>query len=83
MNEKYTKFNEQVVLGEQVCIKLKQIYWPDKTWDESYRDVAGKLTLLKQKARLLLKHMDEVEMLKTLRGFGHDDIKEVCDDEQV
>lgn len=81
MNEKYTEFSEQAILGAQVCIKLKQIYWPDQGWFESYRHIAAKLTGLKRKARTLLKHMDEAQMLKTLRGFSDADLKEICDDE--
>ncbi len=78
--QKYREFNEQVELGAQICIKLKQIYYPHDSGYDSYRKIADKLTQLKQKARLVLAHLNEVEMLKTLRGFSHADLREMLDE---
>lgn len=82
MNEKYTDFTEQVALGEQICIKLKQLYYPEATNFDSYRSVAGKLTELKKKARLVLTHMTEIEILKQLRNFTTEDIKELIENDE-
>jgi hypothetical protein len=82
LNKKYTEFNEQVALGEQICVKLKHIYYPETTGFDSYRAVAEKLTELKKKARLVLTHMTEVEILKQLRNFTTEDIKELMDDSE-
>lgn len=82
MNEKeYREFNDQMELGAQICIKLKQIYYPSDSGYDSYRKIAEKLTKLKQKARVILAHMNEVEMLRELRNFPEADLKEIIEDE--
>ena len=80
MNEKYTEFTELVALSEPICIKIKQLYFPDTSWFECYRKVAAKFTEVKRKARKCLPQMNEKEMLKELRNFSTTDIEDMMDD---
>lgn len=80
MNEKYTEFTELVALSEPICIKIKQLYFPDTAWSECYRKVATKFTEVKRKARTMLVGMNEKEMLKELRNFSTTDIEDMMDD---
>jgi len=80
MNEKYTEFQEIVSLSEPICTKIKQTYFPDHTWFHCYRKVADKFTEVKRKARIFLAHLTEKDMLKELRNFSSNDIKDLMDD---
>ncbi len=80
MNEKHTEFNELVNLGEMICVKIKQLYFADKPWNECYRQVGYKFTEVKRKARIMLVGKTEKEMLKELRNFSTTDIEDMMDD---
>lgn len=69
-----------VALSEPVCVKIKQLYFPDATWFECYRRVAKKFTEVKAKARKYLVGKTEKEMLKELRNFSTTDIEDMMDD---
>lgn len=70
-------------LAESICEKLKIIYFKDAPWACCYKELALKMRDLKCKARLILAHMNEIEMLKTLRTFGLDDLKEMMEHEET
>jgi hypothetical protein len=80
MNEKYTEFNEEVNLGEQICLKIKHIYFANTAWNACYRKVGDKLIEIKAKARKCLAGMTEIEMLQILRNFSTNDIKDLMDE---
>lgn len=69
-----------VAFSEPICIKIKQLYFPDTTWFECYRRVATKFTDVKRKARKMLVGKTEEEMLKELRNFSTTDIEDMMDD---
>jgi hypothetical protein len=52
MQSRYSEKVKEISLGEPICIKLKQIYYPETNWFQCYKDVGKKFTELKKKARL-------------------------------
>lgn len=64
------------VFGEEVCEKLKMMYFAEIPWPECYMAIAGILTQLKKVIRVYYPQQDEVENMRKLRKFTADDIKE-------
>lgn len=67
---------QEVVLGEMVCSKLKNIYFSNIPWIKCHQDVAIKFTNLKDAARKFYKEKTEIEMLTELSKFSREDIQD-------
>jgi hypothetical protein len=65
---------QEIVLGERVCEKLKDIYFKDIPWVECHKQVADKLTHLKRIAKRFYVDKDRVEILKELVKYSEQDI---------
>ena len=70
---------QEITLGENICQKLKEIYFKDIEWSKCYLEVAKKLTTVKQKMRKLHNTTDTLAVLKLLQKFTPEDLKEVLD----
>jgi hypothetical protein len=69
----------EVTLSEYICSKIKNIYFADKIWPECYRQVANKFTEFKVIVRKFYggyTRDDNIELLKRVRHFAENDIKE-------
>ena len=66
----------EITLGETVCRKLKDIYFNDDLWIDSYRGVAIKLSELKRIAKDFYVDKNDVEALKELIKYSDTDIVE-------
>lgn len=73
--------NVLITLGEPICKKIKQIYFPDEQWSKScYTQVAKKYTELKQLARKVFVQKTDEELLKILSKFSERDIEDMFKD---
>lgn len=75
-----TPIDPEVLLGEEICTKLKNIYFKDTPFAQCVMKISLKFTELKQKAQKFFVGVNEVEMLQQLRAFTEEDIKEMMDD---
>jgi hypothetical protein len=79
----------EITLGEQICIKIKNIYYRDICWSKCYRDVSNKFDQLKRVARKFYSvehktarfyaNKEELEMLKKLSRYSEEAIKDAFD----
>lgn len=60
-----------------ICEKLKTFYHPETSWVECYKQIAEKFTVVKQKARKFYVGQSDIEILKELRNYSTDDLKEM------
>lgn len=64
----------EITLGEPVCEKLKDIFYPDKHWSSCVYAVANKFSALKVIARKFYTGKTELEMLRELSRYTKEDI---------
>jgi len=83
INPAWTKKEEKVeakypeiTLGESICEKLKIIFFPDKRWQQCYKDVAIKFTALKEIAKKFYTDKDILAILIELNKYSTQDIQE-------
>ncbi len=67
----------EITLGETICRKIKDIYFPGVRWPDCYQDVAGKFTLFKNILRKIYPEKDILEILTSVQRFDTLDIQEV------
>ncbi len=79
MRPKYPEIYPEITLGENICRKLKEMYFSDKSWPECYKDVAKKLSELKTKMKQFYNVPSNEQALKILQTFSEKDIQEVFD----
>lgn len=66
----------EIVLAESICEKIKNVYFPNKSWVQCYQDVARGFTELKRIARQFYTDKTDKEILTELTRYGTDDIRE-------
>lgn len=66
-----------MTLGETACEKLKTTYFNDDPWQECYKLVAQKFTLLKDIMRKFYADKTYIEILIALQKYSCDDIADV------
>ena len=69
----------EINLGESICRRIKQAYYPHVAWPECYQQVAKDFTELKKIARKFFSTEDEQGMLKQLTRFQEEDIAEMME----
>lgn len=67
----------EIVIGETVCKKLKDLYFNDKEWVDCYNQVAQKFTELKRILRKFYTDKIDVDIFRELIKYSSDDINEV------
>ena len=73
----------EITLGENICIKLKEIYFKDIPWVECYREVAKKLSELKVIGKKFYVDKNIIEVLTELNKYSHQDIIDAFDTRNV
>ena len=68
---------EVINLGEPICEKIKQIYFPVIPHSACYKAVAAKFDDLKKRARRYYPDMSQKEMLIELIKYSKEDIEEM------
>lgn len=70
-NNKVTNLHVKAVIdeGADICKKLKNIY-PNKSW----MTISGVFTTLKQKARIYHEGLDDLELIRVLAKYSHQDV---------
>lgn len=63
-------------LGDPICRRLKQIYYPDKPWVECYKDVSIKFSQLKKIAKRFYTDKTDKDILIELAKYSNNDIKD-------
>ena len=53
---------QEIILGEPICKRLKEIYFSDISWPKCSRQIANKFTLLKKVMRKIYSDMDILEL---------------------
>ncbi len=79
-DERYIQPYQYSELGVSPCKLLKRMYYPDLEWSEAVYLVAGKFTELKQKARKMLAHLTEWQMLQELSKMDEQGVKDILDE---
>lgn len=67
----------EITLGEPICIKIKEIFYPNIPWPDCYRKVADKFTELKHIARKFYAGKDIIEILQELNKYNQEDIADM------
>jgi hypothetical protein len=70
----------EITLGEEICEKLRNIYFPEKKNQEVYKHLARGLATMKTIASVYYPDLPLVERLKKIRSWTEDDIKEAVQD---
>ena len=77
--ERYPEFVRQVMLCRPLCLKLKQIYFNDVSWDKCYRKVGEKLTELKKNARNYYPNKNETQIIMELNRLSSNAIHNIVE----
>jgi hypothetical protein len=64
----------EITLGEDICRKLKGLYFADIPWIDCHQDVAKKFSALKVVARRFYVGLTETQMLEELARYQNQDI---------
>lgn len=67
----------QINLSAPICIKLKRMFYPSETWQESYKLVAIKFSEIKKRAKAFYQDKEIEDILKELNRYSESDIKEL------
>ncbi|HMH11460.1 MAG TPA: hypothetical protein VK553_12155 [Candidatus Nitrosopolaris rasttigaisensis] len=68
--------NPEITLGEEVCLRLKSIYFSHVHWAECVNEVANMFTKLKKIGRIYHPDLKNDELIKCFRKWTNEDIKE-------
>jgi predicted nuclease of restriction endonuclease-like RecB superfamily len=67
---------EQTTLGEAVIPKLKDIFYPNISWQTCYKEVAQRLSALMTISRKFYADKSDLDILKELIKYSTDDIRD-------
>lgn len=68
---------QEITLGEASCTKIKQLYYPDTSWQASHKLVAIKFSHLKMIMKKFYTDKTTIEILQELQRYSHKDIDDV------
>lgn len=71
----------EIDLGSTICKKIKNIYYPDQKWGDSYKLVAQKFAELKKILKSYYFDDDKIEFLKKLTQYSQEDIRECLENQ--
>ena len=77
MKSHLSETREIINLGEPICEKIKQIYFPVAPHSGCYNEIGAKFTDLKKIARKFFSGKTEKEMLIELGRFSKEDIEDM------
>lgn len=77
MKPNYEKSEIEVNLSAPLCLKLKELYFPDKPWVNCHNEISVKFTELKQKAMKFYIDKTKMEVLKELLKYSKEDLQEI------
>jgi len=69
--------NPEIILGEMICSKIKEVYHPDKSWSDCYKEIAQKFTILKQISRKFYTDKEDKDILTELAKYSNQDIADI------
>jgi len=70
---------DEITLGENVCEKIKDIYYPNEDWSKVLNEVAKKYYKLKILIQVSMKQQNEIEVLKLINYMDDNDIRDYLD----
>jgi len=69
----------EITLGEPICQKLREIYYPEFAWIDCYKLIAIRFSKLKNIAKNFYCDKNERYILSELTRYSEQDIKDVLD----
>lgn len=66
----------EIIAGESICKKLKNLYFANTEWQLCYKDVGKKFTILKRIMRKFHTDLDTLDILKKIDEFDSLDFDE-------
>lgn len=73
---------QETILGENICKKIKYIYFHGYRWEDCNKQVAFKFSMLKKSLRYFYSidsTENNIELLKKVMTFTNEDIKQAID----
>lgn len=65
---------EEINIGEELCIKLKRMYYKDTLWVDCHHKISADLTTIKKNAKKFYSLSSTLEALKKIRNVGVEDL---------
>lgn len=74
MSNKDLLVQREIMLGENVCVKIKNIYFKELPWANCYKDVAHKFSMLKSVACKFYPEKNKIDILLEICKYNEQDI---------
>ena len=76
------KYNVRLVteLGESLCQAIKRLFFAERSWFDSYREVANLFSELKKKAKIYFPTLDDEQFLTEINKWPDITLKQEIND---